>query len=70
MSAADLPTAIVSQPQSKSVSIGANLSLFVTSTGTPPLSYQWQQNAIDLRGATNRSLSFTNVQLAQRVITV
>jgi hypothetical protein len=63
MSAADLPPAIIrSQEQ---VCQHWCKSKFVRRFHRHTIKYQWQQNAIDLPGATNKSLSFTNVQLAQ-----
>ena len=55
---------ITQQPTNQSVSLGANVNFQVTGTGAPALSYQWRFDALDLLSATNRSLSLTNVQLA------
>jgi hypothetical protein len=60
----ELPPVISSPPQSKSVSIGASVSMQVSVTGTAPFSYQWQTNTVDLIGKTNRTLVFTNVPLS------
>jgi enediyne biosynthesis protein E4 len=52
------------QPTNSSVSLGDNLKLRVTASGTTPFGYQWCLNAIPLSGRTNSTLSLTNVQLA------
>jgi hypothetical protein len=36
----------------------------VSGTGEPPLRYQWRKNAIPLAGATNATLTLTNLQHA------
>ena len=63
-----LPPAILTQPANWNVVTGANIALFVSASGTPPLSYQWQHDGVDLKdgngvaGATTTSLSLANVQ--------
>jgi len=59
------PPAITSQPRSQSVSLGANVTLRVTATGTPPLSFQWRWNESPVDAATSSTLALTNVNLAQ-----
>ena len=55
--------AITSQPGNQTVAAGGNATFTIVVTGTPPLSYQWRFNETNLlAGATNASLSFTNVQ--------
>jgi uncharacterized delta-60 repeat protein len=44
--------------------VGGIVTLTVTATGTPPLSYQWQKDGADLNGQTNRVLCLTLGQLA------
>src|SRR6266498_4144513 len=56
---------ITLQPQSHSVSLGANVSFSVSASGDEPFSYQWRRNEIALAGETNDTLTLTNVQLAQ-----
>jgi len=54
---------ITLQPTNQTVIQGASATFSVTATGTPPLSYQWWFNATSLlTGATNASLTLTNVQ--------
>ncbi|MGO8675015.1 MAG: beta strand repeat-containing protein, partial [Limisphaerales bacterium] len=54
--------AIVTQPASQSVAAGANVGFSVTTSGTAPLSYQWQFNGAALSAATTSSLALTGVQ--------
>ena len=54
--------AIVSQPVSQVVTVGANAAFSVTASGTPPLSYQWRFNGASLARQTAASLVLTNVQ--------
>ena len=55
---------ITVQPQSQSVSVGANVTLSVSANGFEPFSYQWRRNEIALAGETNAILTLTNVQFA------
>jgi hypothetical protein len=61
--AQSLPPTITAQPQSASVSLGANVTLRVTASDSSPLSYQWLHNNVPFGGATNASLSLTNVSV-------
>jgi hypothetical protein len=54
--------AIVSQPQSKTVLQGTNVTFTISATGTTNFSYQWRLDGANLPGATASSLSITNVQ--------
>ena len=55
--------AILTQPVSRIVSQGTNATFTVTAGGIAPLSYQWWFNTTNiLTGATNVSLTLTNVQ--------
>ena len=56
---------IVQQPLSQKISRGAAVTLRVVASGLGPLGYQWQFNGVDLGGATNDTLTITNVQLPQ-----
>jgi hypothetical protein len=51
-------------PQSLVTNVGATVSFSVTATGTGQLSYQWRFNGANIPGATDVTLSLTNVQLA------
>ena len=54
--------AISTQPQPQVAVAGSNATFSVAATGTTPLSYQWRFNSMNIGGATNSSLSLTNVQ--------
>lgn len=56
--------AIVTQPTSRSVAVGATTTFTVTATSTTPLSYQWKKNGVAIAGATGTSLNLANVQTA------
>jgi len=60
----DGPPAILAQPQNVSAVVGATASFGVTAGGTAPLSYQWRFNGADISGATNASLTLTNLRAA------
>ena len=59
-----LPPFIATQPGSRTVNEGTNVSFTVVATGTGPLSYQWARNASALPGATSATLNLTNVALS------
>jgi hypothetical protein len=64
------PPAIVNQPQGQSVTVGANVTLGVTASGTGPLSYQWRKGTTkvtgtNVAGATSDTLTLSNVRLNQ-----
>ncbi len=61
VAAAAVPPAIVTPPASQTVFAGANVNFTVSASGTPPLSYQWQRNTVNIAGATTSSLALTNV---------
>ena len=54
---------IYGQPLSQAVLAGSNAT-FVVIAGAPPLAYQWRFNGGNLAGATNSTLTITNVQPA------
>ena len=56
---------ITAQPQTVTTNPGATVSFTVTAVGVGTLSYQWRRNGASVPGATNATLSLTNVQLAQ-----
>ena len=57
-----LPPGITNQPASQAVVLGQKASFSVVAGGTSPLGYQWRLGGIPLSGATNASLSLTNIQ--------
>jgi hypothetical protein len=56
--------AIVQPPVGTNVLVGGNVTLSVTVSSPWPLAYQWQKDGVDIPGATNSTLSLTNVQIA------
>jgi len=56
---------IVVQPQNQTVTVGDNVSLIVSATGTEPVRYQWRFNGAPISDATNTTLTLTNVRLDQ-----
>jgi hypothetical protein len=56
------PPAITAEPAGQTVTPDSTVTISVAAAGTPPLSYQWQFNGSNLSGATNSTLSLTNVQ--------
>ncbi len=53
---------ILAQPASQSVTTGSNVTFTVTASGAAPLSYQWRLGEVAIDGATNSSLTLSNVQ--------
>lgn len=60
------PPAITVQPGSRTVSVGTNTVFGVGVTGTPPLTYLWSKDGSALAGATNATLTLTNVSVDER----
>src|ERR1019366_7637789 len=56
---------IYAQPANQVVTVGGSVTFSVGVAGTPPLSYQWSFGGAALDGATNASLTLTNVQTSQ-----
>jgi Bacterial Ig domain/Immunoglobulin domain len=59
-----VPPTITTQPASRTVNAGANVTFSIVATGTAPLSYQWQKNSVNISGATGSSLTLTAVTTA------
>jgi hypothetical protein len=59
------PPVILTQPVSQTNFTGTTASFSVTASGSPPLSYQWSFDVTNIVGATNATLTLTNVQLSQ-----
>lgn len=55
--------AITSQSPFQSVQENTNVTLSVTATGNPAVSFQWRKEGVAIAGATNSSLSFPSVSL-------
>jgi hypothetical protein len=52
------------RPQYQTAFAGTNISFSVTAAGAQPLSYQWRFNGANVPGATNASLTVTNVRIS------
>ena len=59
------PPSLSTQPTDQTVLVNGAATFNVTATGSQPFSYQWFFNGTNLDGATNASLTLTNVQLSQ-----
>ena len=59
----NLPPTITTNPVSRSVFVGGNVTFNVTVSGTAPLYYQWLFNGTNITAATTNFYSITNVQL-------
>lgn len=58
------PVHISSDPVSRTVNPGAQVSFTVAATGTAPLTYQWRKNGEPLEGETSDTLSIASVNEA------
>ncbi len=58
-----IPPTIVLHPQSQTVFTGQTVNFVSIATGSQPISYQWRLNGTNVVGATNSSLTLTNIQL-------
>ena len=52
---APVAPSITAQPSSATITAGQTATFSVTATGTAPLTYQWQKNAVAISGATSAS---------------
>ena len=59
-----VPPSITEEPATQSVPVGASASLSVGAGGSPLLSYQWFSGSDGIAGATNSTLTLSNLQLA------
>ncbi len=60
-----LPATIVTQPASITLWQGATYTIRAVYGGTPPFSYQWQFAGTNIPGATQASLTITNISFTQ-----
>jgi alpha-tubulin suppressor-like RCC1 family protein len=59
-----VPPSLEPLPETTSAAVGADVTLAVDASGTPPLRYQWRKNGVNIPGATNATLTITNVQVS------
>ena len=52
------------QPQSRTVSFGSNVTFSVTAAGAPPLTYQWRLNGALLFGANDSNYTVVNAKVS------
>ena len=55
---------ITGQPTNETVLVGGTASFTVTAIGSPTLTYQWYNGSGSISGATNSTLTLSNVQLS------
>ncbi len=66
-----VPPTITTPPASQTITAGNDsLPFTVAATGTPPLSYQWQTNGVNIPGATATSYTAWNVPIGTNSYTV
>jgi hypothetical protein len=58
------PPTFTSSPANQSVVAGTTVTFSAAATGTAPITYQWQFAGANIPGATNTSLTLTNVLVA------
>jgi hypothetical protein len=63
VTAAPAAPTFTQQPQSQSVSVGADVTFTVAANGTPAPTFQWRKNGVNIAGATGATLELDNVQL-------
>ena len=56
---------VVSQPTNQTVAVGGTATFTVAAQGPRPYLYQWSFNGTNIGGATNITLTLTNVQISQ-----
>lgn len=65
VTAGSVPPSITSLTSAVTVTVSGSTTFGVAATGTAPLAYQWVKDGLNVPGATNASLSLSNVQLSQ-----
>jgi alpha-tubulin suppressor-like RCC1 family protein len=61
----EAPPIVMAQPASQTWVVGSNAVFTVAAIGSQPFTYQWQFNGTNISGATDATLTVTNLQLAQ-----
>ena len=56
---------IVSHPVDLNGTVGTDVTITATATGTDPLSYQWRRDGVDLNGATTQNLTLNGLTSSQ-----
>jgi hypothetical protein len=60
------PPLITLEPSSQATLPGSNVTFTIAATGASPLAYQWRFNNAPISGATNTSLTLSNVALTNQ----
>ena len=60
-----VPPTIQTPPTNQFAAVGTTKSFSVAVSGTPPLLYQWQFDGNNINGATNTSLTLTNISFSE-----
>ncbi len=55
---------ISAHPTSQTTSVGGSVTFTVGSSGSAPLTYQWQRNGVNITGATSSSYTLSNISLS------
>jgi subtilase family serine protease len=63
-----LPPSFVGSLTNRTIECGSNITYAATASGTPPLSFQWSVDGSPISGATNTSLSLSNVHLPNHTV--
>jgi uncharacterized repeat protein (TIGR01451 family) len=63
----NIAAGISTGPASQGIQCGGNAAFSIVPTGTPPLSIQWAFGGLPVAGATNTSLSLTNIHLTGQI---
>ncbi len=59
-----VPPVITQWTESKTVGVGGSVDLSVTALGTPPLSYQWSKEGVEISGASGPTLAFAKTAVS------
>lgn len=62
--ATQVPPSIFSPPTNRTVTQGQPVTFQVGADGSPPLSYQWQRNTVDISGANSPTYTISSATLA------
>ena len=60
-----IPPVIIRQPDARQVFAGESATMFVETTGLPPLQYQWKKDGVDVDGGNGRILEIASANPSQ-----
>jgi murein DD-endopeptidase MepM/ murein hydrolase activator NlpD len=64
VSSVPAPPSIAMPPHSQTAQLGITVALSAIATGTPPLSYQWRKNGVNIPAANSATFTLNSVTLA------